>query len=313
MKYLGEQSLTSLIAIIKTAMSGLLSKPSTTGTTGQVLKLGSDGTTEWGDAAPAAPSTTNLLKGDGEGGMTAAVPGTDYIKTAPVASVNSKTGAVTLGASDVGAVPTARKVNNKALSADISLTASDVGALASTTTYVSSVDGASGAITTNAVKTSAQTLTDTQKAQARANIGAGTSSFSGKYDDLTGAPTIPTVGSGTLTIQKNSSSVGTFSANATSNATVNITVPTTADDVGAQSKITATGILEGDGSGGVTAADTLEAEVVEIPTGMLKGSASGLEAAVAGTDYAPAYTYSTEDLTAGTSELATGTLYIVYE
>lgn len=28
---------------------------------------------------------------------------------------------------------------------------------------------------------------------------------------------------------------------------------------------------------------------------------------------APAYTYGTTDLTAGTSELATGTLYIVYE
>ena len=31
--------------------------------------------------------------------------GTDYLKTAPVSSVNSKTGAVTLGASDVGALP----------------------------------------------------------------------------------------------------------------------------------------------------------------------------------------------------------------
>jgi len=35
-------------------------------------------------------------------------------------------------ASEVGAVPTTRKVNNKALSADISLTASDVGAIANT-------------------------------------------------------------------------------------------------------------------------------------------------------------------------------------
>lgn len=30
-------------------------------------------------------------------------------------------------------------------------------------------------------------------------------------------------------------------------------------------------------------------------------------------DAAPAYTYGTEDLEAGTSELATGTLYFVYE
>lgn len=90
-----------------------------------------------------------------------------------------------------GKVPNTRKVNNKALSADITLTASDVGALSSTTTYVSSVDGASGAVTTNAVKTTAQTLTDAQKSQARTNIGAGTSSFSGNYDDLTNKPSIP--------------------------------------------------------------------------------------------------------------------------
>ena len=59
----------------------------------------------------------------------------NYITSAeaPVQSVNSKTGAVTLGASDVGAVPTTRTVNGKALSANISLTADDVGALPDTT------------------------------------------------------------------------------------------------------------------------------------------------------------------------------------
>lgn len=52
---------------------------------------------------------------------------------APVQSVNSKTGAVTLSASDVGAVPTTRTVNGKALSANINLTADDVGALPDST------------------------------------------------------------------------------------------------------------------------------------------------------------------------------------
>lgn len=32
-----------------------------------------------------------------------------------------------------------------------------------------------------------------------------------------------------------------------------------------------------------------------------------------GTEYAPLYTYGTEDLTAGTSELETGKLHFVYE
>lgn len=44
---------------------------------------------------------------------------------------------------------------------------------------------------TNAVKTITQTLTDAQKAQARTNIGAGTSSFDGDYESLSNKPTIP--------------------------------------------------------------------------------------------------------------------------
>lgn len=50
----------------------------------------------------------------------------------------------------------------------------------------------SSSIPTDVVKYSTQTLTDTQKAQARKNIGAGASSFSGDYNDLTNKPTIPT-------------------------------------------------------------------------------------------------------------------------
>lgn len=48
--------------------------------------------------------------------------------TDAVLSVNGQTGAVSLSASDVGAVPTTRTVNSKALSSDITLSASDVGA-----------------------------------------------------------------------------------------------------------------------------------------------------------------------------------------
>lgn len=46
-------------------------------------------------------------------------------------------------------------------------------------------------IPTDYVKYTAQTLTDAQKSQARSNIGAGTSSFSGNYNDLSNTPTIP--------------------------------------------------------------------------------------------------------------------------
>lgn len=53
------------------------------------------------------------------------------------------------------------------------------------------------------------------------------SNFSGSYNDLTDKPTIPTVNNATLTIQRNNTDLGTFTANASSNKTINITVPTT--------------------------------------------------------------------------------------
>ena len=49
---------------------------------------------------------------------------------------------------------------------------------------------------------------------------------SGSYNDLSNTPTIPSVGNGTLTIQKNGTSAGTFTANATTDETINIIVPT---------------------------------------------------------------------------------------
>lgn len=60
-------------------------------------------------------------------------------------------------------------------------------------------------------------------------------------------------------------------------------------DATKQDKIMVDGILQGDGKGGVSAAETQEAEELDIPTGILKGTAGGIEAAAAGTDYmAPA-------------------------
>ena len=67
-------------------------------------------------------------------------------------------------ASEVGAVPTSRTVNGKALSSDVTLSASDVG--------LGNV-GNFKAVSTVA----SQGLSDTEKSNARANIGAGTSSL----------------------------------------------------------------------------------------------------------------------------------------
>ena len=54
---------------------------------------------------------------------------------------------------------------------------------------------------------------------------------SGSYNDLSNLPTIPTVNNATLTIQKNGTTVKTFTANASANVTANITVPTKTSDL----------------------------------------------------------------------------------
>lgn len=51
--------------------------------------------------------------------------------------------------------------------------------------------------------------------------------LSNDYNDLNNKPTIPTVNNATLTIQKNSANVATFTANSNTNTTANISVPTT--------------------------------------------------------------------------------------
>lgn len=66
-----------------------------------------------------------------------------------------------------------------------------------------------------------QGLTDTEKSNARSNIGAGTSSFSGSYNDLSNKPTIPAAAAnGTYTIKtlvgSTTTSVSDFTANQSS-------------------------------------------------------------------------------------------------
>lgn len=149
------------------------------------------------------------------------------LQRAPVTSVNGKTGDVTLGAGDVGALP-------------------------SSTKFVSSVNGKTGAVTGLAtqdeVNAKQNTLTETQLAAVNSGVtqakitkydgydatikqkvnvsDLAKVATSGSYNDLTNTPTIPTVNNGTLTIQKNGTNVATFGANQSTNATANITVPT---------------------------------------------------------------------------------------
>ena len=114
---------------------------------------------------PNIPTKTSELTND-----------SGFITSAPVSSVNNKTGAVSLSASDVGAVPTARTVNGKALSSNISLSASDVGALPDTTTIPTKLSDLTADSTHRVV-------TDTEKSTW--NAKANTSDIPTKVGDLT--------------------------------------------------------------------------------------------------------------------------------
>lgn len=104
---------------------------------------------------------------------------------------------------------------------NINLTPADIGALPDTTeipvvpTNISAFENDAGYLTQH------QSLTDYPKKTELANVAT-----SGNYNDLKNKPTIPSVGNGTLTIQKNGTSAGTFTANATTDKTINIIVPT---------------------------------------------------------------------------------------
>ena len=158
-----------------TNYNNLTNKPSINGTTLSGNKTSTElGVYGTGNEPPYPVTSVNGQTGD------------VTIEAGGVTSVNGKSGDVTLTASDVGALPSTTKIP----SATSDLT-NDSGYITAAGAPVQSVDGQTGEVVINAVKTTAQTLTDAQKAQARTNIGAGTSLFSGAYDDLTGKPTIP--------------------------------------------------------------------------------------------------------------------------
>lgn len=83
------------------------------------------------------------------------------------------------------------------------------------------------------------TISDLATIRSGAEAGAtavqpgdlATVATTGSYNDLLNKPTIPTVNNATLTIQKNGTTVNTFTANASTNVTANITVPTKTSDI----------------------------------------------------------------------------------
>lgn len=119
-----------------------------------------------------------------------------------------------------------------------------------------------------------------QKIRAKADSASLASvATSGLYSDLTGAPTIPTVYNGTLTIQQNGTTIGTFSANQSTNETINITG-------GGGASYTAGNGISIDSNNEISIDDTVVAELADIPGVMIGATSSN--PGVGGTVPAPA-------------------------
>ena len=85
--------------------------------------------------------------------------------------------------------------------------------------------------------------------------------------------TQPTVNNGTLTIQKNGTNVQTFSANQSSNATANITVPTKTSELTNDSGYTSnTGTITGVSVNGTSVATSGVANITSVPASILSGA-----------------------------------------
>lgn len=96
---------------------------------------------------------------------------------------------------------------------------------------------------------------------------------SGDYDDLINKPTMPTVNDATLTIQKNGTTINTFTANASSDVTANITVPTKTSDLTNDSGYTTnTGTITGVSVNGTSVATSGVANIESVPASILTGA-----------------------------------------
>lgn len=217
------------------------------------IKVG-DGTTYWNNLAYSQDdgqpkSTADYNMGNSSGGWTA-------MSTAQQDALNS--GATTTNITQIGTNTTTIGNHIANTSNPHNVTATQVG--------LGNVDNTSDAdkpistatqdaldlkaniadLGTAAYTDSTDYATAAQGAKADTAVQPGdlaTVATTGSYNDLLNKPTI---GDGVLTIQKNGTTVDTFTANAASNVTMNITVPTTPADIGAQSEITASNKLNAD-------------------------------------------------------------------
>lgn len=149
-----------------------------------------------GDLTGTADKATADANGD--------VISTTYLKSATASSTYS-TKAETVTAVVAGS--TADKINVTKNGSTSTITVNNVANATSATSATKATNDVDG----NPIKTTYA------KVSSLATVAT-----SGSYNDLSNKPTIPTVNNATLTIQADGTSKGTFTANASSNSTINI-------------------------------------------------------------------------------------------
>lgn len=164
---------------------------------------------------------------------------------APVQSVNGKIGAISLTASDVGALPSSTTISTKTSQLE-----NDSSFITAGGAPVQSVNGQTGAVVLKASDVGALPSTTTipsKTSQLINDSGFLTSAPVTSVNTKTGAVTLTqdNVGDGPTYVRTHNDFTDAFKAQISTNAT-NISSK--------QAKITASGILKGDGNGGVSAA-----------------------------------------------------------
>lgn len=183
------------------------------------------------------------------------VPTTRKINSKPLSSD------ITLTASDVNAVPTTRKINGKALSADITLSATDVNALPSSTTIpskTSQLTNDSNFVTSTQLDNKVDKVTgkglstnDYTSAEKTKLSGIETGAQKNTITGVKGSAET-TYRTGNVNITATNIGLGNVDNTSDVNKPISNAMQAALNDK--QSKITANGILKGNGTGGVSAA-----------------------------------------------------------
>lgn len=221
--------------------------------------------TTWHAASNTTQITVNTFTNSSEGTIKGSTnTGQVFAENDGTGSVNgwdTLSNNVSTNAGNISSLQTAVAGKQNALTAGSNISISGDTISATDTTY-SAGTGLSLTGTTFAVNTSTiaqKSDIPTQTSELTNNGSDGTSTYveaddlatvatSGSYADLLNKPTIPTVNNAQLTIQKNGTTVKTFTANASSNVTANIIVPTKTSDLSNDSGFI-TGVAWGDVTG----------------------------------------------------------------